>query len=79
MLRKSVIAFPLIAAALTGCTLTLGADTGMGPAANEICRTWGESLSTRSHKDTITTQKEVVTGYADFAATCPQFKHLIPR
>ena len=43
-----------------------------------LCRVWGESLSTRSRSDTEQTRDEIGEGYADFAAACPDFTHLIP-
>lgn len=45
---------------------------------NTLCRIWGESLPTRSRLDTERTQKEIAEAYADFAAACPAFEHLIP-
>jgi len=44
----------------------------------ELCRSWGESLPTRSRTDTAQTRAEIQVGYADFANACPAFAHLIP-
>ncbi len=44
-----------------------------------LCRIWGESLPTRSHRDTEQTQTEIGAAYADFGAACPASIDLIPR
>ncbi|MCW9041726.1 MAG: hypothetical protein OQK05_00160 [Pseudopelagicola sp.] len=50
-----------------------------GATENEICRIWAESLPTRSRQDTPQTTNEIELAYAVFAATCPDFIHLIPK
>ena len=44
----------------------------------ELCRSWGESLPTRSRMDTAQTRMEIQIGYADFINACPGFAHLVP-
>lgn len=63
--------------------LTLSA---CGPMKGEVtateatlCRLWGESLPTRSHRDTEQTQAEIGAAYADFGAACPMSINLVPH
>lgn len=44
----------------------------------ELCRSWGESLPTRSRMDTAQTRMEIQIGYADFLNACPGLEHLVP-
>lgn len=44
----------------------------------ELCRSWGESLPTRSRSDTVQTRAEIQVGYADFLNACPGLEHLVP-
>lgn len=44
----------------------------------ELCRSWGESLPTRSRIDTAQTRMEIQIGYADFLNACPGLEHLVP-
>ena len=61
-------------------TLTACAPSKMQATATEttLCRVWGESLPTRSRRDTEQTKVEIEQGYADFAAACPDHAHLVP-
>ncbi len=70
----------LTASTVTVLTLTACAPSKgpVGATDAAICRAWGSSLPTRSHSDTPQTQHEVAEAYADFAAVCPAFQHLIP-
>ena len=45
----------------------------------EACKSIGETLPTRSRKDTQQTQDEIERSYQRFGAVCPDFVHLIPR
>lgn len=71
----------LAAAALTGCGPSRApvGGTEASPAEAELCRAWGGALPTRSRADTGRTQDEIEAGYGDFAAACPNWKHLIPE
>lgn len=65
----------LAAITLTGCSpmaMTAGATE------QALCTAWGGSLPSRSHRDTAQTADEIALGYAVFAASCPEFEHLIP-
>ena len=44
----------------------------------ELCRSWGESLPSRSRSDTDQTKAEIQISYADFQNACPAFAHLLP-
>ncbi len=70
-------AVALIAAALmlTACQPMTNAA---GATETALCRTWGESLPTRSRSDTPQTITEIGNAYSDFAAACPKFQDLIP-
>lgn len=71
----------LAVAVLTGCgpsRMPVG-GTDPGPAEAEICRAWGAGLPTRSRADTQLTQEQIEAGYEDFAAGCPNWKHMIPE
>lgn len=69
------IVLPVIALILSGCGLSRVEATA---TERTLCRTWGESLPTRSRLDTAQTQQEISEVYADFAAACPDHAHLIP-
>ena len=43
-----------------------------------MCLAWGESLPTRSRRDTPQTQREIEAGYDVFGAVCPEHEGLIP-
>lgn len=77
MPMKSVIASLTIALILTGC-VPMTTPVTETETEGTLCRVWGESLSTRSRSDTEQTRDEIGEGYADFAAACPDFTHLIP-
>lgn len=79
MLKRYGIACLTIALTLTGCDRSKTPDGGTDTAtAASLCRTWGESLPTRSRSDTAVTKIEIGETYADFAVACPDFIHLIP-
>ena len=52
--------------------------TQAGATEGALCETWGESLPTRSRRDTEQTASEIQTAYADFLNACPAWAHLIP-
>lgn len=60
--------------ALTIFVITLVPACGMIPVATEtekaLCVAWGDSLSTRSRLDTVTTQESIGEGYGSFKAQC---------
>lgn len=68
----------LILINLPGCVLPIPSTSVAGATEATLCRVWGESLPTRSHGDTPQTQAEIGNSYADFAAACPEYVHLIP-
>lgn len=61
--------------ALIGCVPSM---TQVTETEAELCRSWGESLPTRSRSDTAQTQAEIQVGYADFLNACPAFPKLVP-
>lgn len=75
MQMKLKIGLVMIALTASGCT-----NTAIQATATErtLCRVWGESLPTRSRKDTTETQKQIGEAYADFAAACPDYVGLFP-
>lgn len=75
MLKISLTASLAAGLILSGC-----ASLRVKATATEasLCRAWGEGLATRSRQDTAQTQQEIGESYADFAAACPAFQHLIP-
>jgi len=74
------VSMTLAAIMLTGCAPSRIWDGAIdhGATEAELCRTWGESLPTRSRSDTARTADEIELGYTKFAAACPDFAHLIP-
>lgn len=62
-------------------TLTACAPGPTTATATEaaLCLVWGQSLATRSHRDTAQTKDEIEAGYAIFARVCPSRIALIPR
>lgn len=76
MLKTLKRASLLIALTLTACAPLKAPATATEAT---LCRLWGESLPTRSHRDTEQTQAEIGAAYADFGAACPKSVNLIPR
>lgn len=71
---KFTIVLPIVGMILTGCVSL----TDQAGAIDALCRTWGESLPTRSRQDTEQTVTEIAEGYADFLAACPGWERLVP-
>lgn len=76
----AIVSMPLAAIMLQACGLsaTRAGVTDGAPVAAELCRSWGDSLPTRSRADTPQTADEIGLAYANFAAACPAWTHLIP-
>ena len=72
ILQMLLLAIALI---LSGCAPSMTPDTA---TERTLCRVWGESLPTRSRRDTEQTKLEISEAYADFAAACPDFVNLVP-
>ena len=66
----------LLMTALSGCVNWKAEATA---TEKELCRTWGESLPTRSKQDTDQTKEEITVAYADFANACPSYASMIPE
>lgn len=62
--------------ALIGCVPSM---TQVTATEAELCRSWGESLPTRSRADSAQTRAEIQVGYADFLNACPAFSKLVPQ
>ena len=73
---KTLMIFAAALIVLTSCTEST--QILAGATERELCRSWGESLPTRSRMDTQQTQDEIQMGYAKFEAACPSHEHLIP-
>lgn len=59
---------------LTGCAQTTPITT---ETSQELCRSWGNSLPTRSRSDTQQTQDEIGKAIDVFLAACPEYEHLL--
>lgn len=64
--------------ALTVLTNCANMTNPGGATEAALCETWGESLPSRSHIDTIQTAQEIQESYAAFSLACPEWVHLIP-
>lgn len=53
--------------------------TNAGPVVDALCQSWGESLPTRSRRDTAQTADEIEISYTAFGAACPEHTNLIPE
>lgn len=73
MLRTFASVFLIVATSACAPSMTQVSATEA-----ELCRSWGESLPTRSRMDTAQTSAEIQVGYADFMNACPAFEHLVP-
>ena len=60
---------------LTGCMTTLAQAS---ETENEVCRSIGAALPTRSRTDTQATIDQITMLYATFVAACPRHEGLIP-
>jgi hypothetical protein len=69
----------LAVSALSGCERWKIGGIEIDARANEICWAWGQSLPTRSRRDTAQTKTEITRAYADFKTACPEHEHLIPE
>jgi hypothetical protein len=69
----------IFAAALALTVLSSCASWTMPGGATEtaLCQIWGESLPTRSRRDTAQTQQEIQAAYADFLNACPDWVYLV--
>jgi uncharacterized protein YceK len=76
MNMRMIFVMLLLGIGTSGC---ISSRTEATATEKALCESWGESLPTRSVDDTRQTRDEITVAYADFAAACPAWVHLIPE